>query len=260
MVLAKGSGEVAIILTATVSPSNAMPGSANNDAETRRNEYLNALSHYLSQPDEVIQSVVILENSGASAAPFQALYEASGSGKSFAFINTTADYDHTQGKGFGEFLMIDAGMKQLFDKGLISSDTTFWKVTGRHHVINIADMIRTAPKTYDLYCDLRNVPLIGERLGGNRWMDLRVLSFSLAGYQRFFEGRYGDGFTLEKPFFERAYAAWRQSPEGIVPRFRIQPILRGTNGRTGESYSSPSYLRKERLRTTARKIAPALWL
>ena len=237
-----------------------MPGSANNDADMRLAEYLNALSHYLSQPDDLIQSVVILENSGTSAAPFQALFEQSGSKKSFSFISTTSDYDHTQGKGFGEFLMIDAGMKQLVESGGASESTEFWKVTGRHQVINIAEMIRTAPADYDLYCDLRKVPLIGERLGGNRWMDLRALSFSLAGYRRFFEGRYDGGFTLEKPFFERAYAAWQRDPRGIVPRFRVQPILRGTNGRTGESYSSPSYLRKERLRAVVRRLAPQVWL
>ncbi|WP_338503307.1 hypothetical protein V6R86_07385 [Sphingomonas kaistensis] len=258
--MGKRSGEVVVLLTATVSPSSTMPGSANNDAAIRRDEYLKALSHYLAQPDDIIQSVVILENSGASAEPFRALYENSGSAKSFAFINTTADYDHTRGKGFGEFLMIDAGMKQLVEGGRFSTEAKFWKVTGRHHVLNISDMIRTAPETYDLYCDLRNVPLIGERLGGNRWMDLRVLSFSIAGYRHFFEGRYDGGFTLEKPFFERAYAAWRQDPKGIVPRFRIQPVLRGTNGRTGESYSSPSYLRKERLRALMRRLAPRLWL
>lgn len=258
--VAKQKSDVAIILTATVSPSNAMPGSANNDADIRRGEYLNALAHYLSQPDDLIQSIVILENSGASVEPFKALYERSESTKSFSFINTSSDYDHTQGKGFGEFLMIDSGMKRLVESGLASEDTVFWKVTGRHHVINIADMIRTAPADYELYCDLRKVPLIGERLGGNRWMDLRVLSFSLKGYRRFFEGRYDGGFTLEKPFFERAYAAWQLDPRGIVPRFRVQPILRGTNGRTGESYSSPSYLRKERLRSVVRRVAPQVWL
>jgi hypothetical protein len=51
-----------------------------------------------------------------------------------------------------------------------------WKVTGRLRVLNLEKLIATAPERYDFYCDLRSVPLIGERLGGNHWMELRTFS------------------------------------------------------------------------------------
>ena len=246
-------------MTATITPHAAMPGSINNDSDARRNEYLEALSFYLSQPDS-LERIVLLENSGSSLEPFRRLHAESGSSKELILISTSPDYDHSRGKGYGEFLMLDTGLTQLRAEGVLTDESRLWKVTGRHRIANMAELLATSPERYDLYCDLRKVPLIGERLGGNRWMDLRIVSFSLAGYRRFFEGRYGESYVPEKAFFETAYAAWKKNPAGIHPRFRVQPQIRGTSGLTGASYSSPAYRTKEGLRRIGRRLLPGLWL
>lgn len=236
-----------------------MPGSIHNDAEARQKEYLSALSYYLSQPD-TLGRIVLLENSGASLEPFRNLHRESGSSKDLILLSTSPDYDHTKGKGYGEFLMLDTGLAQLRSERVLAEDAKLWKVTGRHRIVNMAELLATSPERYDLYCDLRKVPVIGESLGGNRWMDLRIVSFSLSGYSRFFEGRYGESFVPEKAFFETAYATWKRDPTGIYPRFRVQPEIRGTSGYNGASYSSAGYLAKERLRRVSRKVLPGIWL
>jgi hypothetical protein len=53
-------------------------------------------------------------------------------------------------------------------------------------VLNLAALIESAPTTCSIYCDFRNVPMIGNLLGEeSRSMDLRVFACTIAGYDRF---------------------------------------------------------------------------
>ncbi|CAA9891896.1 hypothetical protein METHB2_520003 [Candidatus Methylobacter favarea] len=103
-------------------------------------------------------------------------------------------------------------------------------------------------------------PLIGDILGGNHWMDLRVFSFFSTAYDELFRGKYGSAFVLEKYFFETIKNRWKQEHAGIFCRFDIQPNLIGFSGNSNKSYQSVSYKIKNSIRTVVRRVLPSLWL
>jgi hypothetical protein len=244
-------------MTATISPSPAMGETLRADATLRLQDYCRALRWYLELPDDAIDRVILLENSGWDLAPFSELAAAVGGRKQLELISTSTDSPAERGKGYSESLMIEEGLSR---SRLLDPDSTVWKVTGRLRVLNLPEMVRTAPKQFDLYCDLRHVPLIGESLGGNQWMETRLFATTPAAYSRLFGGQAGCDYVIEKGFFRLVRAAMTDGEINIHPRFLRQPVLDGISGASGASYRSPSYRAKEVLRTVARRFAPSLWL
>jgi hypothetical protein len=249
-----------ILMTATVAPSTLMPGTARSDPALRLAEYLAAFDHYLALDDALVDGIILLENSGFDLAPFRERHARSGSRKTVHLVNVPDDYDHSKGKGYGEFLMIDRGLAQLAASGAIAPEDRLWKVTGRLIVANMAQMMARAPRSFDFYCDLRKVPLIGESLGGNRWAELRLIAFTMRGYYALLRGQYDSDFVLEKSFFEILHDNLGSGALAITPRFAIQPTFVGYSGFSNQSYLSPSKRAKNALRAVGRRLLPALWL
>lgn len=250
----------ALVMSATISPPATMIGSARNDPGQRMLEYQEAFRFYLALSDQHVDTLVVFENSGADLEVFREIAVAAGSKKRLHLINTSPTYPGEMGKGYGEFMMMDEGLKVLYAAG-VAVDKTFWKVTGRLQIVNIDQMIARAPNGFEIYCDLRNVPVIGDALGGNRWMELRVFAFTKAGYDRYLRGNYGLGIGLETYFFEILYAAIKQDGgAGIIPRFRLQPVIDGFCGYNNKSYLSAEYRLKNLVRSTGRLFLPGLWL
>lgn len=244
-------------MTATIAPSPAMGETLRSDATVRLQDYCRALRWYLALPDETIDRIVLLENSGSELAPFAELASSMGTGKQLELISTSADAPPELGKGYAESLMIEEGLSR---SRLLPPDSIFWKVTGRLRVLNLPELIGTAPKQFDLYCDMRDVPLIGESLGGNQWMETRLFATTPLAYAHLFGGQAGCDYVIEKGFFRLVRAALAEDQMDIHPRFLRQPILDGISGASGASYRSRSYRAKEALRIAARRFVPALWL
>jgi hypothetical protein len=270
----------AVVMTATIHPPADAPGLARRDPAVRLRDYMEALAFYLSMPDELVDRVVVLENTDADLGPMRELVSASsGHRKRTELIGFQAN-DHAAhlGKGYGEFRMLDEGLARsslLRETGA----GPMWKVTGRLKIANLADLVRTAPLGYDVYCDLRDLPMLGDRMG-NRWMDLRVASWSLAGYDRYLRGKYPEMrnyYVPEKSPFGRVsgpedwlYVRMRDAmahPERfgtgghlIVPRFRVQPVIVGYGGHSNTDYQQGVYKVKERVRAVMRHVVPGLWV
>jgi hypothetical protein len=251
---------VTLVMTATIQPPPGMPGTARSDPGQRRGEYLAAFQSYLDIDDGLLDQIVIFENSDADLSDFAAAAEKAKTRKKIQLITTPSDYPADRGKGYGEFLMMDWGISELTSRGAIDQTTKMWKVTGRLNVRNIATVLRTAPKSYAVYCDLRNVPVIGESLGGNRWMELRLFSFTLPAYNALFRGQYGVGMVLEKEFFPIVDQVFRSKAFQVYPRFRTQPVFEGFSGFSNASYTSFSYRMKNAIRRFGRSFAPWVWL
>lgn len=250
---------VTLLMTATIQPPAGMPGATRSDPTLRRDEYLAAFRNYLALSDDYIKQIVVLENSDSDLSDFAKL--ARNSTKTIHLINTSSDYPAGKGKGYGEFLMTDQGLTALGRTGAIDARTKIWKVTGRLIVRNLPKMLRFAPGEYDLYCDLRQVPFIGESLGGNDWMELRLFSFTPKAYDALIRGRYDVHSVVEKGFFKIVKSALDASmPLNIHPRFKVQPVLDGFNGLKNTSYRSLPYRAKNGLRSTTRVFMPFLWL
>ena len=79
-----------------------------------------------------VDGIILLENSGFDLAPFRERHARSGSRKTVHLVNVPDDYDHSKGKGYGEFLMIDRGLAQLAASGAIAPEDRLWKV---RHVV-----------------------------------------------------------------------------------------------------------------------------
>jgi hypothetical protein len=124
----------------------------------------------------------------------------------------------------------------------------------------MAALVASAPDAYEVYCDLRDVPLIGESLGGNLWMELRTFSFRRDAYDLYFKDQYSKSFVLEKHFFKIIQDQLNHGNLRIFPRFLIQPVFDGFSGHSNASYRSHSYRAKEAIRAISRKIIPNLWL
>ena len=252
-----GRAAHAVMLTATVTPAAGMPGTQRADPAIRLQDYCQAFAFYLGLPDDRVDKILLFENSGFDLDVFRRMAEEAGTAKQVEYINVSSTYDAIKGKGYGEFLMIDNALSQ---SKIIDPATKLWKITGRLKILNLAEIIRTAPSDYEVYCDLRDVPFIGESLGGNKWMELRLFSCTLAAYNRFFRGQYDVGYVLEKDFFQIVAPEVRKRDRRIVPRFRIQPQFEGLSGYSGRSYRSKKDQVKSLLRTVMRRAAPGLWL
>lgn len=255
-------------MTATITPPPNAPGLKRSDPAVRLRDYLEAFSFYLSLPDAAVDRVVLLENSDTDLAPFRAIAEREKGAKRVELIGFQGnDHDPGLGKGYGEFKMLDIGLDR---SELLKEPTPMWKVTGRLQIRNLAKLIQTAPQGYQVYCDLRYVPIFADRISGNRWMDLRVASWTPAGYDRYLRGKYPELRNHARPTGnigpeDYLYAHMREAmatlpDHGIVPRFRVQPIMDGFGGNHNISYQSRNYKAKEVVRAMSRRVTPWLWL
>jgi hypothetical protein len=250
----------AILLTATIRPPAGMPGSVNLDPQAREAEYIEALNFYLGQAGSGFDWIIFAENSQWLPDQIKAKLSAVPRGVRLTFLSTEANYPADKGKGFGEFYMLDQVMTQLAEKEDLRN-YRFWKLTGRLKLRNVLDLVKSVENLeYDLYCDLRRVPWVGNALGGNRWMELRVWAFSQQAYDNLFRGRYGDGFVLEFVFFDAVMRALSEKSLKILPRFVVQPVLEGSSGFSGKSYSSLPYRIKSTIRALGRKYLKGLWI
>lgn len=246
-----------MVITATIRP----PEGATVDSpipSIRQSEYLDALAFYAGLPDDLVQGVLFLENSDTDLTPLRSRCVELASKKEFVFLSTSSEYPAERGKRYGEFMMLDAGLQRLRALGL-PGNTEVWKVGGRLKVRNLARMMAEAPSHFDLYADFRNLPWL-PFIPRSRWLDLRLLAFTLDGYDRHLRGHFEDGDVLEQAFFERLLPLARQPGSGIVPRFVTQPRF---DSFEDDPHPNPMGRRartKSRVRGWLRRWAPGWWV
>ncbi len=252
---------VALLMTATIAPPSNAPELARNDAKLRLADYCEALRFYLTIPDHILKKIIFIDNSDSDLSALEAVASETLHRKTVELIKFQGNNHPPEfGKGYGEFKLIDYGIAH---STLLSPEDLVWKVTGRLRVLNLCQLINTAPLDYNIYCDLRHVPMIGNQFGANEWMDLRVFSWSKTGYELYIRDRFELLKTEltgspEQFFYKMLNAADKTS--GIVPRFRIQPNIAGFGGRLNVDYQNTSYRYKNGLRRVVRRVAPWIWL
>jgi hypothetical protein len=254
----KTSGDIALLLTATIAPSRDIPGHTHFDPAARLREYEAGVVHYLTAPGPD-WTILFCDNSGHPLDSLRALAARHARpGRAIHFHGYRGEVPPERRKGIAEFELIDTAMRAF--AGHVGPTTEIWKVTGRLQVDNMGEMVASAGTPFDVYADVRDVPLIGDRLGGNQWVDTRLFGFSPEGHRRFIRDRWkGDWMNVEKHLY-RVLMPELGSDARIIPRFRVQPDIRGVCGGSGSDYDSASYRAKFALRRAARRIAPGLWL
>jgi len=252
-----------LILTATITPPEGVPELVRTDPAVRLRDYLTAFEFYLKVPTRILPRIVFAENSDSDVTPFRDLADRLGLGKE-VFVTSHQGNDHpaSYGRAYGEMKLLDRIMTEFEPVSSLPPDALFWKGTGRHILRNIDRMITTAPRSYDLYCDLKNRPI--------PWFDMRFFSFSMAGYREFFLGRYPevrDAFSFPEPgtrevaeIMIRRWIGQRLPNPKIHPRFRVEPFVQGIRGWDNASYSRGRGFAKFMMRNVSRQVAPKLWI
>lgn len=242
----------ALLMTATIAPDPAAAAHTQFDPAQRLAEYQAALVHYLRVPD---LKILFVDN---SAYPLDALKElAARAGREVLFHSYKSPVPPAFGKGKGEMELIATALDQF--RSRLGEDEPVWKVTGRLIVDNLDDLIATQPQGFSVYADCRDVPLIGEALGGNQWTDTKLIAFTPAGFRSLIYHDWPDEhFTVEKLLYQRLKP--HLGRKDITPRFRVQPEFRGTSGGSGKNYRSFGNRSKSTIRRIARRVAPWLWL
>jgi hypothetical protein len=169
MPLSQPPGRHVLLLTATISPKQNQPNLALFNPLDRLADYSEALGFYSSLlAQRVVHKIVFVENSGYDLQPLKALYPSIDI-EWVSFYDL--DYSGNYHRGYGEFRLIDNGMEQSIVLSTLSPADHVWKITGRYKIINLAKVIRFAPRKFDLYLDLRP-----------DWAEMSLMAWSAVGH------------------------------------------------------------------------------
>jgi len=246
-----------LLLTATITPPLGVPNLKRTDPKQRYEDYVDAFKFYLSLPTEIIDRIVFIENSKSEPDRLRHLAASESNGKKIEFVCFDGlSYPPAYGRAYGEFKMLDYGLKNSFLIKRMEDDDHFWKVTGRLKVYNLPKIIKNPPSDYDLLIDFLTFP--------TKMMDLRLFSCTKKGYKRLLENAYetlaeGDLNMSAESFL---YHQWVTKTDqlGIVPRFRTQPKIGGIGGQHNVDYYSGFNVSKYWIRAIARHLVPNLWI
>jgi hypothetical protein len=246
-----------LILTATVNPKN-MPG-AIADPVRRLADYVAVFRYYLDN-HPALSKIVFVENSGW---PLDALYEAgihNPFNKSVEYISLNEnDFPREFGKGFGEHTLL---VKAVAVSKLIAGAEYFAKMTGRHYLVNLTEILKNSKHPFDVLCDFRDHPLY-EITGSSRCgrhCDTRFIvfrkEFFVERFEHLTEGHCIGEFSLEAQY----YRALKPLDDGerVICRFPVEPLFRGTAGHWGKDYSGWKERLKQGVRRACRNKCP--WL
>ncbi len=242
-----------LLLTATVSPPSGVPQLKRVDPQQRLADYCLALSFYCRISPTVVDRIVFIENSEYDLTPLRAVAARAGAGDRVEFVSFNGlDHPAGYGRGYGEFKLLDYAMDHSRFLAECAPDDHLWKATGRYRVVNLKTMIRTAPATYDLYCDARDKPI--------PWTDLRLLSYTPGGYRRYLQGLYHQFredqiYMAPERYLRPKVAEWDAAdPAGVVSRFRREPYVAGVRGLDEQSYRNGKNLLRYLVRAAGRAL------
>lgn len=241
-----------LLMTATITPDNP-PELARVDPELRLGDYAHALAFYIDQLEaDAIQGIVFVENSDSDVSSLVALAAGRGVADRVEFI---ANYGRNSYPGrhrsYGESRLLDHAMatsRLIADAG---DRAIIWKITGRYQVRNLARMVKTAPRRFDLYCDVRNRPIA--------WLDLRFMAWTRVGYDRLLRDIATRLGTDPKEPEMYSYITQVADP-AVVKRYRTEPLIDGVRGWDNHNYAKGNGMVKFWIRSASRKLLPFVWI
>ena len=221
-----------MVLTASVSPNGMYVKVA--DSNTRLQQYLRAVGALLDTPSPIVDGVTLIENTGADLSPFHELASRNNRhDKKVEFLGLNLnDYPLEYGIGYGEFRLLDEGIRQ---SKFIGPQTHIVKLTGRLIVRNLVSILSRVPKDVDMLADIQ--PYKDPAQG---MVESRLMVISQPFYMSKIVGMYQQVNGTKGVAAEHClYQVVRNSPSAkIVPRLPREPIWVGYSGSTGVRYDS----------------------
>lgn len=253
-----------LLLTATITPPPGVSMLVRADPAVRFRDYAQALEFYLQIPDRFLERIVLVDNSNSDVTGLREIADRLKGGKE-VHITSFDGLDHPPafGRGYGEMKLMDWALGESGPIARLPAKTVVWKGTGRYKLANMARMIASMPRSFELYCDLKDRP--------HRWFDRRFFAFTKGWYDRHLRGRYrglredlgdGDGEpgSSVPEVVLRRYLDQHLDEPGIVPRFRVEPYIDGIRSFDTRSFVSPRNLYKCWVRRASRAVAPGFWI
>jgi hypothetical protein len=248
------------MLAASIQPHAGLPDAAlQADARSREQDYIACFKFYLRSFPQ-LRKVVFADNSGWSLDNVRdAVSRDAAPGTALEFVSFQAnDFPGVYAKGYGEALLIDRALGQ---STLLATTPYFAKMTGRHCLRNLTDIVEKTTPGFDLLCDLRDhgiYEMIGSSRCG-RHFDTRFFVASRALYDRHFRKAYeshrSGGYSIEGEFYRITKRI--EHSERVVCRFPVEPIYSGLSGH-GKSYDSLPERSKRLVRSLTRRAMPGL--
>jgi hypothetical protein len=240
-----------LLLTATITPPAGVPGLKRTDPKERLDDYCKALDFYCRLPQTPIERIVFIENSATDLAPLRQIADRAGAQSRIEFLGFDGlDHSPKHGRGYGEFKLLDYAMEHSPTLLACPEEQRLWKVTGRYRVLNLLDLINTAPSNYDLYCDMRDRPM--------PWVDLRVFSVTVTGYRTLLRGLYTqlreDKIHMSPERYLRPLIGELAKAHAIITRFRREPRIDGIRGLDSQNYSTGMNRLKYWVRAIGRRL------
>jgi hypothetical protein len=225
-----------MVLTASVNPNGMYVKVA--DSHTRLQQYLTAVGALLDTADPIVDGVTLIENSGADLTPFHEMAQRRNRyNKKVEFIGVDCnDYDRALGIGYGEFWLMDEGVRRSQFLGA-GPDSTIVKLTGRLVVRNLTQILHCIPKDADMVLDVHPGKDPADGI-----VESRLMVISHAFYLSKIVGMYKRINGTKNITAEHClYQVVRNSPGSrIVPRLPKEPLWVGYSGSTGIRYDSLS--------------------
>jgi hypothetical protein len=242
-----------LLLTATIKPPVGVPELQRTDPTQRMNDYVRALSFYCNTPQTIIPRIVFTENSGFDLSRLHDVVSRAKANHRVEFLSFNGlDHPPGYGRGYGEFKLLDHAMGHSRTLATAGADTMLWKVTGRYRVLNIGRIIRTAPPSCELYCDMRTWPI--------PWVDLRIFGCTLGGYRSLLRAIYlqlrEDVINMAPEQHLHPMIDELAKSHRIVRRLRSEPFIDGIRGKDSKNYSSGVNLIKYLARSSRRMLFP----
>lgn len=247
-----------LLLTATVTPPDGVPFLTRTDASVRLADYCDALRFYLSLGDDVIDRIVLADNSASDLSALEEVVAASASNKDVELLSFSGrEFPVEQGRSVGETYLIEAAIARSRILSQLGENDLFWKVTGRLRVRNLERLVASTPDC-DLYIDLRRYRV--------QWADTRVFATTASAFRTAFLSRIellrhdllpDDAVAPEQLLFEELLGL--RGTLRLEPRLRVEPVIEGSSG-LGEDYRRPRRRLESGVRAVTRRIAPSVWI
>jgi hypothetical protein len=223
-----------LIMTATVTPNQGLPGLIRSDPAVRLQDYRRSLASYLALLGRTLDAIVFVENSNADLLELHDLAAPHADKVEFIVFHGT-DHPPAYGRCYAEAELLDYAMAHSQTVAAAGPHAVFWKVTGRYHVKNLPQLIRHRPKRFDFYCDLRRFRA--------PWADMRLMAWTKAGHAQIFQGigpALREDLNNGRPGEESLYRELSRRILGrqAVTRLTREPLIDGVRAFDNANWSS----------------------
>lgn len=217
-----------LIMTGTINPEKFNnTGVVLTNISTRLSQYKKAIEFYIK--DSPFENIIFVENSQYPFEEKEFIILASKYNKRFEFIPIQTNRDKTicKGKSYGEADCIE---KAIINSKLLSTEKSFYKITGRIILENAQLMIKKDDNTSFLFRhDLKKCYTFFFKANIEQYLTTFKSCKDLCDENK--------GFDIETVYYKII-----KEQQLIIKSFNTYPLIVGTIGTTGETYNDNKFI------------------